>query len=236
MTIQQDLENLPADSLDQEDESQPICYRTICTEAVMALAFGVFSLMTIFGWFFWTVPTFAVYLGVRALKKIDRYAGEYTGVGFAKSGIVVALLFGVVGHFVDRYIQQNSVPMGYKAIRFEDLQPKSSNEIIPQSAYDLEPTDVDKERRVYIKGFIYPGKRTVNIREFILVPTLAHCQFCPSNVKSSEMITVRLLNDMQLNYTNNEIAIGGKFRIDREQLTNPFGGLPYQIEADNLRD
>ncbi len=136
------------------------------------------------------------------------------------------------------YIQKHSVPAGYKAITFDDLQPNPDDpsEIIPQAAFDLEPNDKDPDKRIFISGYIYPGRRTVNIKEFIFVPTLSHCNFCTAQLKSTEMINVKFTGDLTTDYTLNEIKIGGKMRIDRDQLLNPLGGLPYQLEADYLQD
>jgi hypothetical protein len=50
------------------------------------------------------------------------------------------------------------------------------------------------------------------------------------------MILVNFTGDLSINATGGEIKIGGKFKIDRDQAANPFGGLPYQLEADYLQE
>jgi hypothetical protein len=50
------------------------------------------------------------------------------------------------------------------------------------------------------------------------------------------MINVKLSGDLTVDYSSRSIKLGGKLRIDRDQAVNPFGGLPYQLEADYLQE
>lgn len=154
--------------------------------------------------------------------------------------MAAALVLGLLGTGINDYLQKHTVPSGYKPIKWDDLQPDSHKpaEIIPEAAYDLEPSDKDRDRRVYIKGYINLNmtNRTINIKQFVLVPTASHCNFCQTQIKSTEMILVKFTGGLSIDATQNEIKLGGKFTIDRDQAANPFGGLPYQLEADFLQD
>ena len=50
------------------------------------------------------------------------------------------------------------------------------------------------------------------------------------------MINVKLSGDLTVDYSSRPIKIGGKMHIDRAQVINPFGGLPYQLEADYVQE
>jgi len=230
-------ENIIDDSLDSA-EATPARYRSVNVKAVVSLVIAVFSILAVFGWIFWIIPILAIVLAVRSLKHIQYASEEFTGEGFARAAIAVSIVLWLSGWYIHDYIQKHSVPAGYKAITFDYLQPNPDDpsEIIPQAAFDLEPNDKDPDKRIFISGYIYPGRRTVNIKEFIFVPSLSHCNFCQQQLKSTEMINVKFTGDLTTDYTLNEIKIGGKMRIDRDQLLNPFGGLPYQLEADYLQD
>jgi hypothetical protein len=225
--------------IDEADEAAPpIQYRSLSVMAILGMAVAAFSILTIFHWLFWLIPATAIFLAYRAIKQIRFAPTEYTGVGFARSAMATAIVLGLIGHNIHSYIQKHTVPYGYKPITWERLQPDPDKpaEIIPEAAYDLEPSDKDRDRRVYIAGYLYPGRRMVNIKEFIFVPTLSHCNFCQIQLKSTEMILVKFVGDLSIDYSQNEIKLGGKFKIDRDQAANPFGGLPYQIEADYLQE
>jgi hypothetical protein len=230
-------ENIIDETLDTA-EAEPVRYRSLNVTAVLSVVFGILSVLTVFGWIFWAIPILSIALAVRALKRIQYASQEYTGEGFARAGIALAIVLGLSGMYIQHYIQRHSIPSGYKPITFDYLQPNpdQQSEIIPPSSFDLEPNDNDPDKRIFISGYIYPGRRSINIKEFILVPTLGHCNFCAQQLKSTEMINVKLSGDLVIDYSTRPIKIGGKMRIDRDQLLNPFGGLPYQLEADYLQE
>jgi hypothetical protein len=219
-------------------DAVPVRYRSLNVTAVLSVVFGVISILTVFGWVFWVIPMISIGLAVRALKRIQYASEEYTGEVFARAGIGLAIVFWLSGMYILHYIQTHSIPSGYKPITFDYLQPNpdKSSEIIPDRAFDLEPNDKDPDKRIFIAGYIYPGRRTINIKEFIFVPTVAHCNFCTQQLKSTEMMNVKLTGDLTVDYTSRLMRIGGKMRIDRDQMLNPFGGLPYQLEADYLQE
>ena len=227
------------DESPEASEAAPVPYRALNVTAILSLVFGAFSILTVFGWVFWAFPILSIALAVRALKHIRYASQEYTGEGFARAAIAVAIVLWLSGMYIQHYIKLHTVPSGYKPITFDYLQPNPDQpgEIIPPAAFELEPSDNNPDKRVFIQeGYIYPGRRSINIKEFILVPTLGHCNFCVRQLKSTEMINVKLSGDLTVDYSSRPIKLGGKLHIDREQAVNPFGGLPYQLEADYLQE
>ncbi|MCC6125076.1 MAG: DUF4190 domain-containing protein [Pirellulales bacterium] len=227
--------------IEETDESAPpIQYRSVSALAILAVVVSAFSILTVFHWLFWLVFLTAILLGYLAIKRIRFAPTEYTGIGFARSGMAAALVLGLIGQGIHYYIRKYTVPYGYKPITWDLLEPDSDNpaEIIPPAAYELEPNDTDRDRRIYIKGFINLNMtdRTINLRQFILVPTASHCNFCQTQIKSTEMILVTFTGGLSIDATQNEIKLGGKFKVDPDQAANPFGGLPYQLEADFLQE
>ncbi|MBN2579048.1 MAG: hypothetical protein JXB10_08665 [Pirellulales bacterium] len=226
--------NTSPDALPIDETAAPERYRSLSWPAILSLAVGMFSILTVFHPVFWAVPLLAAALGWYALRQIQSAPGEYTGEAFAWGGIAAAAALGLLGFGIYHYVETHSIPAGYTPVTFDDLQ--SATEIIPPSAYDLEPTSQDREKRIYITGYMYPGRRNIKIREFVLVPTLGHCQFCSRQLKSTEMISVKFTGDLTTDYTDSLVKVGGKFRIDREQVATPLGGLPYQLEADFFQE
>jgi hypothetical protein len=234
MQVQETLIDEPFETA----EATPVRYRSLNVTAVLSVVFGIFSILTVFGWIFWTIPILSIALAVRALKRIQYASEEYTGEGFARAGIGLAIVMWLSGMYIHHYIQIHTIPSGYTLITFDNLQPNpdQQSELIPPAAYDLEPSDKNPDKRIFISGYIYPGRRSINIKEFILVPTLGHCNYCQQQLKSTEMINVKFTGDLSVDYSSREIKLGGKMRIDREQLLNFFGGLPYQLDADYLQE
>jgi hypothetical protein len=220
-------------------EVAPVRYRSLNVTAILSLIIGIFSILAMFGWVFWVIPVFSIYLAVRALKHIRYASEEYTGEGFARAAIAVAIVLWLSGMYIQHYIQVHTVPSGYKPITFANLQPNPDQpgEVIPPAAYELEPSDNNPDKRVFImEGYIYPGRRSINIKEFILVPSISHCNYCQQQLKSTDMINVKLTGDLTVDYSSRPIKVGGKLHIDREQAVNPFGGLPYQLEGDYVQE
>jgi hypothetical protein len=226
------------DESSETAEATPLRYRSLSLPAILSVVFGVFSILSVFGWIFWAIPAIAIALAVRALKKIQYASQECTGEAFARWGIGLAIVMWFSGMYIHHYIQHHSIPSGYKPITFDNLQPNPENEgeLIPPSAFNLEPNENDPDKRIFIEGYIYPGRRSFDIKDFILVPTIGHCQFCSRQLKSTEMIHVKFTGDLSVDYTSHQIKIGGKMRIDRDEVVKPFGGLPYQLEADYLQE
>jgi hypothetical protein len=69
-----------------------------------------------------------------------------------------------------------------------------------------------------------------------MVPTVSHCNYCQPDLKSTEMILVNLVGGLSIDATQNEIKLGGKFFVDRDQAANPFGGLPYRLDVDFIQE
>jgi len=232
------VQEILIDDLIETSQATPVHYRSLSVMAILSVVFAVLSILVVFGWIFWAIPIISIVLAIRALKQIQYASTEYAGEGFARLGIALAIGFWLSGMYIQHYIKLHSIPSGYKAITFDHLQPNPDHqgEIIPPSAFELEPNNNDPDKRIFISGHIYPGRRSIDIKEFILVPTLGHCNFCTPQIKSTEMMQVKFTGDLRVDYTTRPIKVGGKIHIDREQATNPFGGLPYQLDADYLQE
>ena len=203
-------------------------YRSVSRAAVASVALGLLSVTTVFGWFFWVIPIAGLMVGWLALRQIEALPDETTGRAIAYAGIILSLLMWGVGAGGLALALTREVPHGYTRVTFDQLQPDPDNEaeLLPPLAFDLQ------DKKVYIKGYMYPGRQNYGIKKFVLVPTLGHCSFCSRELRSTEMIGVTMAGDLTAKYRNRWIGIGGKFTIDEKEAKLPFGGFPYQIEAD----
>jgi len=145
--------------------------------------------------------------------------------------MALSLLIGGLGFGVLAAYEMSGVPFGYKAKTFSQLQPDASK---PKA---LLPENIDElnGKRIFIKGFIYPGKQSIGIKQFILVPSVGHCNFCSTKLKSTQMIAAEMAGDMRTNYKQRMIGVGGILKVDKKEAIKPFGGFPYRMEVDYVR-
>jgi hypothetical protein len=202
-------------------------YRLVNRLAIPSLVFGILSLTTMFGWIMVVFPVVGIVLGIIALRQIRTSTGEMTGRKFAISGIICSIALTVVGLGFLVLVAYTEVPIGYTEVTFKDLQPdKEEGEVIPKKILDLDG------KNIYLRGFMYPGRRQTSIQEFIFVPSRSHCKFCARQLKSTEMVKVRTVGDLLVDFSIHQMGVGGKLKIDRIEASKPLGGMPYIIEAD----
>ncbi|NQU23016.1 MAG: DUF4190 domain-containing protein [Candidatus Nealsonbacteria bacterium] len=229
-----DNEPRPNDSRLPDSAGRKVAdYRSVCRLAVVSVAFGLLSILTVFHWSLFTIPLIGVVLAWTALVRISELPDELIGRGLAWTGLGLSLALGTLGGGGLAVALMVEVPHGYRAISIDDLQPEEGNkaEPIPELALDLD----EKKQKVFIKGFIYPGPQNYGIKRFILVPTLGHCNFCRKDLKSTEIILVTLSGDLTTEYRADRISLGGKFQVNPNQARLPSGGVPYRIMGDYLK-
>ncbi|MBN1908778.1 MAG: DUF4190 domain-containing protein [Pirellulales bacterium] len=203
-------------------------YREVNRFAVLSLVAGILSVLTSLMWIAVFLPLAGLAFGLIARRQIDWAPGVMTGRGLAIAGITCSIVFGIMGVGI-KVFSSREIPLGYTTLTFSELQPnKEEGELLPKGIFEQEGENV------YIRGFMYPGKRTMGIQQFVLVPTQKHCQFCQLDLKSTDMIKVKLVGDLTTDYTTLEIGVGGRLRINRSEAGKPLGGWPYELEADYL--
>jgi hypothetical protein len=202
-------------------------YRALSAAAVVSLVFGVLSLLTLFDWLLAIVPAVGIAVGWLAQRRIRETREELTGLGLARAGMGLSLAFWVLGYgwLISARVQE--VPFGYQRVTYEMLQP---NRDAPGGEI---PTDIYKlqDKKVFVKGYMAPGRQLTGLRQFVLCPAIPNCPFCTPNPKPTEMIHVKLTGDLEAEYTTHLVRLGGKLTVDPESRN----GIPYAVEADYLR-
>ncbi len=214
--------------LSSEAESAPLPYRRVSALAVGSLVCGGLSWLGAYFEWLLVLPLVGIGLGLAALTHIDRFPDELTGSTVAKVGIGLCAILGVIGFGWHGYLYFAAAPPGYYLISYDMLKP------LPGAAPDDPPPSAKalEGKRVFIKGYMYPGRQTIGIERFTLVPSLTHCQFCMPQLKPSELIDVKLVHGLKARFTNRRRGVGGIFHIRSPEDKEP--GLLYQIQADYL--
>ncbi len=208
--------------------SSPPHYRAISLWAVLSVVCGVATAtMIIFGWLGALLPLAAVYFGLKGLGQIQRTPEEYSGQRLAKIGIGLGAGLGILLSAWLIFFA-SKVPHGYQELNWADLEPEANkkNERIPAAALAL--GDPNKKTKVYVRGYILPGRQQVRLKEFSICRTSDQCRFAIKANNPTDLIHVELMGDRTIDYTTYEIGIGGIFEVDPD-FSN---GTPYHLKAD----
>lgn len=207
-------------------------YRSLSSAAVVCLVLGLLSPLTAVAWVMAAIPALALVVGAWALWRIRRFPDDYTGVGLAKTGMALAAVSWPLGWGRLAYEYATEVPPGYQRISYAELQtdPARPNEIVPASAAALDG------KRVFIKGYVYPGATDHGIRRFLLVRDNGTCCFGGEKPKLNDMIDVTLTGDLAINYSTGVRKVAGTFKVAPQQGIDPSVGIVlYQLEADYVK-
>jgi hypothetical protein len=206
-------------------------YRALSGLAIVSVGLGALSALTFLGWSLAVVPLTGMAVGWIALRRIQRNPEELTGKAWAYAGMALSLVLWVSGYTWQYYLFSHFVPPGYEAIDYARLQP-DPNDREQRVSRDAEMWD---KRKVFVRGYMSPGKQKSAIREFVLLDDPGACSFCGPTPKPTQLIRVKLTGGMKLDYTSRAIGVGGEFTIHTDPKEEGMGGLVYQIEADCLR-
>ncbi len=223
MSIELESRNTTVDTYEQ--------YRALSTAAVASLIVGMLSVLAVLDWPLVAIPVVGVTLSTVALLKVKRHSDELTGAGLASAGLALSLFFLVVGPTRLTYVYLTEVPDGYARTSYAELQPdpKQPAQLVPPSALALEG------KKIFIKGFVYPGRQIDGIREFLLVRDRGDCCF-GGDPKITERILVKLTPPLKLSYSPRQHKLGGTFHVEVQDkaIDGARGGVFYHLQADHL--
>jgi hypothetical protein len=224
MSIELDSHQSPADAYEQ--------YRAVSTVAVASLIVGLLSPLAVLDWSLVAIPAIGLPLAAYAWWKVRRHADELTGAAAARAGFALSLVFAILGPAVLVYEYQTELPEGYARVSYAELQPDpaQASQLVPPSALALEG------KKIFIKGYIYPGRQKDGIREFLLVRDQGECCF-GGNPKITDRIQVSLVDPLRLTYEPRLHKVGGTFHVEARPATidGAKGGVFYHLKADHLK-
>jgi hypothetical protein len=215
----------------QMQQTVETSYRSLSGLAVASLVCGCISALTFVDWTLALVPVIGIALGWIALRRIRRNPEESLGEYWALAGMTLCGAFWVAGYCWLIYGFFHQTPPGYELISYKMLQP-DPNQPDQRVSGDAEMFD---KRRVFIWGWMTPGRQRTGIREFVLGDDPGTCNFCNPQPRPTQLIRVKLINNIKVDYTTHQIGVGGEFTIHTDPADETSGGLLYQIEADCLR-
>jgi len=204
-------------------------YRAVSILAVIAFVLSLFTpLMLLSNWFI-VFPLIGATCGIFGLYNIVSCPFDYTGRSFALGGIIFSFLLGIGAAGWGVWHYYFSVPYGYTLVHFSELRSDEPGKI-PERILKL----AEERRKIYIKGYMYPGRQLSGIQNFTLVRSVEHCKFCTTQLNPFDMISVHCKGELRTTHRHNKLVnVGGELFVVEE--FNRLGGTPYFIEADLFR-
>ena len=206
-------------------------YRSLSGIAVASVVAGALSAVTFIDWSLAAVPFLGIVLGWIAIRRIRRNPEESIGLSWARAGIALSAAGWIGGYGWLTYGYFHQTPPGYEPIAFQALQPDRNR---PEQRVSEESEMLDK-RKVFIWGFMYPGRQKTGIKEFLLMEDPGTCAYCSPQLKPTQVLRVKLAGSLRTEYTGRIVGVGGEFTVHADPKEEGMGGLLYQIEADCLR-
>jgi Domain of unknown function (DUF4190) len=217
---------LASDEPIDEDYNSADAYRALSTAAVASLVLGLLSVLALLDWWLALIPFAGVVLGIVALRKIRSQPQEYTGRAAAIIGIFLATLFCLGGFGRLSYIRATEVPAGYERVDYSLLQPQPDD---PPNSIPPEAKALDG-KKIFIKGYVYPGLRKDGITQFLLVRDQGTCCF-GGNPKITDRIQVALSDPKGFAFSGSLFKIAGTFRItEPSQAVDAKGIVFYHLD------
>ena len=78
-------------------------YKSVCASAIVGLVFAFFSLSSLVFSILLFVPLTGLFIGLHAVRKIRKYEDELTGMGLAKTAVLLnaVVFFGAIAYLLD---------------------------------------------------------------------------------------------------------------------------------------
>ena len=207
-------------------------YRALSGAAVMSLALAFLSALALFSLYLAVIPISGVLFGLYAVLQIRKHPSELTGRGVAIAGMILSFSLLVASVSVASYVYATEVPRGYERIFYSQLQPEEGKigQKIPPLAEELDG------KKVFIKGYVFPGKQRQGIKTFLLVRDKGDCCF-GGNPKLTDRIQVTLADPERLRFDPYLHKIAGTFRLvkDPGQAIDAGGEVYYHLDDGQLR-
>ena len=216
-----------------EEELQYQQYRSLSFLAVAAFVFGLLSVPTgvaaNMNPILLVFPFLGMLIGLTAVLKLRNRTNEFTGLGLAKTGLMLSTILLFAGAAYAAYVYATEVPEGFERISFTDLKPDPRYPQVPWSPKSQELVG----QKVFVKGYVYPDNQRGAIKRFVLVPDMGTCCF-GGKPKISDMIQVTLEDPLRVEYSMMRRSLAGEFRLGLVNVEK-VDEVMYHLEASYVK-
>ena len=221
-----------SETVDRDLSDSDRDYRAVSGVAVTSVALGFLSICVLLTIYLAVIPLAGILVGLYAILQIKSRPKELTGRSIAVVGIVLSLTFLITGGSVAAYVYATEVPPGYTRIFYSQLQPEEGkvDQKVPPLAESLDG------EKVFIKGYVFPGKQRQGIKTFLLVRDKGDCCF-GGNPKLTDRIQVTLADPGRLTFDPYLHKVAGTFRLGKGpgEAVDASGDVYYYLDDGQLR-
>jgi hypothetical protein len=205
-------------------------YRALAGVAIAAAALALLSPLAFIDWWLAVVPILGMVLGSVALRDIARRPTTLTGRPLAIAAMLISAVALGGGLCRLAMVYAAELPAGFARLSYADLQPLPGDpaDAVPETAR------VADGRDVLLKGYMYPGKQTQGIRQFLLVRDQGDCCF-GGNPKITDRVLVQLAETGGIEFTPRLVKIAGRFHVRPAGAPEIGGGVLYHLEDARRR-
>ncbi len=204
-------------------------YTSISASAVGGVVCAVLGLLFFLNNVLIVLPLAGLALSLMGYSAVRRSPDEVTGGSLARFGMAFSAFVLVGGITWHAWVFATEVREGYERISFRDLKD------VPHTRQPYSETAETLDgKKVFLKGYIRPGIRGTNLKDFILVGDFGACCFGGSP-KITDVVAVSILGDDRVSYGWGVRKISGTFRLNRKAAQTGEKEVPrvfYQIDAD----
>jgi len=205
-------------------------YRALAGVAIAAAALALLSPLAFIDWWLAVVPILGMVLGSVALRDIARRPTALTGRPLAIAAMLISAVALGGGLCRLAMVYSAELPAGFERLSYAELQPLPGDpaDAVPETALAANGRDV------LLKGYMYPGKQTQGIRQFLLVRDQGDCCF-GGNPKITDRVLVQLADTGGIDFTPRLVKIAGRFHVRPAGAPEIGGGVLYHIEDARRR-
>ncbi len=213
------------------DMAIPDSYRVLSKSAIASLVFAILGLISWLHEIFVVIPAIGIAFGLVSWLGFRRFPGELIGKPVMRAGLTLSLLCFFVSIANHIYVYNTEVPENHTRISFAMLKENPRRGL----TYNEKARELDG-KKVFVKGYVRPGDKKKNLKQFILVGDFGSCCF-GGNPKISEVIAIDVKSDKTVNYGYRLRRVTGTFRFIEQAAMTSESEVPlvhYLIEADDV--
>ncbi len=215
------------------DPNDEFAYRPVPAMAPISLFLAFCSLAGFLGLPLLSIGVVGMATGVIALWQIRRSAGEFGGKLVAWLGMTLSVLLVIGASSYHAYAYVTELPEGYERVSFNEMSKHvpvyadGKLSVAPEvAALDGKP--------IYIKGYMFPTKKTRDLTEFVLVKDTGQCCF-GGQPKVTDMIVVKFEDGMTVHHREQQlVGVGGVFHANTFAESAGLSAI-YMIEGTHFK-
>ncbi len=194
------------------EQSNEFNYKPVPPMAPVSLVLGLLSSIALLSYIGIAIGVFGIVLSAVCWTRIRNSQGELGGKILPAIGLILSVLFVTGGLSLHSYAYATEVPVGFTRINFyHDISKKGF--VVEDGKQDFDPGVKELEdKKIFIKGFMYPTRDTEDLNSFLLVKDSDECCF-GGEPDLSDMILVEMKEGMTVDFHDGMVAISGIFKL-----------------------